>query len=133
MYSSIKSQIHTNFLALAGYPLLWYIKDIILEFFDTPLTKLETTPITNILFTIGTSYFSYMFLTLISALLLFAIRLAYIKLRKQNIKTKNSSFLYNILFNIGFSLYLFSFIIFILYICFLSINTLMLSITLYTQ
>ena len=116
MYKNIKNLIHTNFLALAGYPLLWYIKESIIYIINAPLTMYETKSFTAFGYLTSFIFCPYMFLTLIIALFLYLIGFICKKIRKINPKEKQNSLFYNIFFNIGFSLYLFFTLFFVCYI-----------------
>ena len=110
MYEKFKNHIHTNFLALAGFPLVWYIKESFTCFYEIK---------SFYAFGFVTSFYfcPYMFLTLLTALILFIIGYAYKKIRKIAPEKKQNNLFYNIFFDTGFSLYLFFSIFFVLYLC----------------
>ena len=116
MYDKFKNQILTNFLAFAGYPLIWYIIEAIYIINVEPLTVQGTKSLYGFGFVTSLFFCPYMVLTLILALLLFIVGFIYKKIRKLNNIQKNNNIFYNVFFNIGFSLYLFFCIYFILYI-----------------
>ena len=121
MYDKFKHRIHTNFLALAGYPLMWYIYESIQCFIDAPITSHGFKDPTAFEFLTILVFIPYMFLTLFIALILFMIGFVYKKIKRTEYKEKQNNLMYNIFFNTGFSLYLLFTIFFIFYFSYILI------------
>ena len=65
MYDRLKNHISTNFLALAGYPLLWYIKDALVRISNPPNTVFNTNSVSGFEWFTSVHFCPYMFLTLV--------------------------------------------------------------------
>ena len=114
MKYELKNYIWANLVAIAGYPLFWYIKEAIQMFKNhsfygfTWLTSLILCP--------------YIFITIIFILFVFFIE--YIFKKKFSVKEtkRNYNTLYKIVFYTGFSLYIVHTIFCFLYILYAIIN-----------
>lgn len=115
MYSKFKNHIYTNFLAFAGFLLLWYILKAIVSILYVPQTTFGTSNIDRFEWLTSIYFCPYMFLTLVAALILFIVEYAYKKNKNTPLQKQRNSKFYNIFFNVGFSLYIFFSIFFILY------------------
>ena len=118
MNNKFKNHVYTNFLALAGYPLMWYINTSINYIHSAPLTIYGTKSLHGFWFITSFFFCPYMFLTFLIALVLFIIGCIYKKIRNIEQQEKNNNIVYNIFFNIGFSIYLIFSVFFFVYVCF---------------
>ncbi len=115
MYDKVKHHIYTNFLALVGYTLIWYI-------YESVTIIYATKSLYGFWFVTSFLFCPYMFLNFLLALIIFSIEFICKKLKKTEPKEKQNNIYYNIFFNTGFSLFIFFSIFFILYVIFCTIT-----------